>query len=391
MNLAKFVTFRGINTLVTMMLSVAVGYEVYQLTDSALWLGFIGLVQFFPKILFMFYSGLIADKYDRQKILIFSQVGLFAISMTFGITSFTHTLTPVLALVLVFAYGTVFALEGPSTVAILPNLVSAEYFPKATATVSSVNEFATILGPAIAGFIYVIGPWADYWTISAANLILIGVALSLKLHHKTAEEKSNIPESPLAGFRYIWKNKGIFGALTLDMFAVLFGSVTAILPIFADKILKVGPVGFGFLRAAPSLGAILMAIFLIRRPIQNHTGKIMFAAVTVFGLTTIIFSLSRNIFLSIGVLAMLGAADMLSVVIRQTYVQMKTPDEVRGRVSAVNLIFVGASNQLGEFESGTLAAFSGAVPAGVIGGCLTLVVVAVCYFTFDDLRTLEKI
>jgi MFS family permease len=342
--------------------------------------------------------GVVSDKFDRRKIIAITQASLLVVSFLLGFTTATHWIFPAFTLVMVFLYGTAFAYEGPALFALLPTLVSKKRFPRVVALISSVQTTVIILGPAVAGFIYIYGPQAVYWSITAFNAVAIGMALTIRSKHldKTTTSRAHAvankqQNSPLEGFRYIWSNKGILGAVSLDMFSVLLGGVTALLPIFATDILHVGPTGFGFLRAAPSVGGLIMSVILVANPIRHKTGLKMFGAVAVFGVATICFALSHNIFISIAALIILGAADEISVVIRSTYIQLMTPDEVRGRVSAVNLIFIGASNQLGEFESGTVAYLLGPIPAAIIGGVGTLIVVSICAWRFPELRKLDQI
>jgi MFS family permease len=373
------------------MLAVAVGYEIYEITRSPLWLGLSGLVQFFPRVLFMLPSGQAADRYDRRRLGAFTQFGVSICATILLITSLTHTVTAILMLVIVFSYGTAFAFQGPALVSLLPNLVSKEDFPKATARVSSMQQAAIIVGPAVAGFLYIAGAYVVYSLILVFNVTSIVLVLSLRREHIKRTEFKNAPESPLAGLRYIRKNKGLFGAITLDMFAVLFSGVTALLPIFAEEVLHSGPVGFGFMRAAPAVGALIMAGYLSFRPVLHRTGKVMFAAVGAYGLFTIAFAFSTNIILSVVFLIVLGLVDQVSVVIRSTYTQVVTTDDVRGRVTAVNFVFIGASNQLGEFESGVVASLIGTVPAVIFGGVCTLAIVAIWYKAFPVLSNLDKI
>lgn len=373
------------------MLAVAVGYEIYEITGSALWLGLSGLVQFFPRVLFMLPSGSAADKYDRRRLGAITQAGILLCASVLLLTSVTHTINAPLMLIMVFCYGTAFAFQGPALVSLLPNMVTKAEFPKATARVSSVQQAAIIIGPAVAGFLYIAGSYVVYTGIVMFNAVSIILVLSLRRRHIRRVQTPNAPESPLAGLRYIRCNKGLFGAITLDMFAVLFSGVTALLPIFAEEILHSGPVGFGFMRAAPAVGALMMAGYLSFKPVMRRTGKVMFAAVAAYGIFTILFAFSRSILLSVVILMLLGLVDEISVVIRSTYTQVVTTDDVRGRVTAVNFVFIGASNQLGEFESGVAASLLGAIPAVILGGVCTLAVVGIWYAKFPELSHLDRI
>ncbi|MDR2082408.1 MAG: MFS transporter [Candidatus Ancillula trichonymphae] len=397
--LVRFIISRALITFNAQMLATAVGYELYELTHSALWLGLAGFVQFIPRLLFIFLAGTLADTRGRQKIIACTQFVILITCLLLAVTTKLACITPVVCLFFVFCYGSAYSIQAPSTVSILPTLVEPSRFAKATAFVTSVLQFVTIAGPAVGGLLYVFGPEIVYLLISISSGATIFLVLSLEVRKITAEAISNRPESPLAGFRYIRSNPGILGALTLDMFAVLFGGATALLPVFAKDVLNADSVAFGFLRAAPAVGALLTSAILAKFPLKRHTGKKMFLAVVVFAVAIIFFALSRNILVSIVLLTISGAADIVSVVIRSTFVQLKTPDEVRGRVSAVNMIFIGASNQLGEFESGIVASGFGALPGVAVGavpatffsGICTLVVTGVWYCKFRDLRELDRI
>ncbi|MDR0950499.1 MAG: MFS transporter [Candidatus Ancillula sp.] len=415
-NVIKYAVLRFLVTGAIQMLTVCVGFELWEITKSTTWLAMSGLILFLPKVVFILPTGMVADKFDRRRIISVTQTIIFISALLLGISSYGNWLTPALCLVLIFCYGTAFAFEAPAMTALLPVLTSRKTLAQAQATVSSLTQLATIIFPAIAGFLYVFGPQVVYWTISVFNIICVILSFLIKIPIKEkdgliidkygqkvklepSEEVKARLESPLAGFRYIWHHKGILGAISLDMFAVLFGGVTALLPVYATDVLHVGAQGLGFLRAAPAIGAVVTAVFLVSHPLRKKTGKILFCMVGIYGIMTLIFAMSNIFAISMVALIILGAADQFSVVIRQTYTQLKTPDEVRGRVSAVNTVFIGASNQLGEFESGMVATgFSslggfavGAIPAAFVGGCCTLVVTALWYRLFPDLRNLESL
>jgi MFS family permease len=373
------------------MLAVAVGYEIFELTNSPLWLGLSGLVQFIPRIVLFIPAGVVADKYDRRKVAAITQTALLLTALFLALIAYTHIVTGTMLLVVVFIYGLIYAMQGPSLVSLLPNLVSKKDFPKSTARVSSVQQVAIIVGPAVAGFLYIFGPTVVYICVTMFNFSAILLVLSLRRRHIRRVKVSQVPESPLAGFRYIIRRPGLFGAISLDMFAVLFSGVTALLPVFAEQILHTGSVGFGLMRSAPAVGALAMSAVLSIKPIVHKTGKIMLGCVAAYGALTIVFALSSSLYLSVAVLAIMGVVDMVSMVIRSTYVQVSTSDEVRGRVNAVNFIFIGASNQLGEFESGAVAALIGVIPAVIFGGVATLGIVAAWYYLFPPLRNLDKI
>ncbi|MDR3429471.1 MFS transporter [Silvimonas sp.] len=374
------------------MLAVAVGWQMYDLTHSALNLGFIGIAQFLPQLLLTLVVGHVADRYDRRRIVTICQIveGTAAIALAVG--SFYHLLTPLALYMGAFCIGAGRAFESPSLQALVPNLVTEKDLPRALALNSGVMQMAIISGPALGGFIYAVGPDAVY-TVSAVCWLIAALAIGtlplLRQVQRTQPPASL--EFLFAGIRYIREKKVILGAISLDLFAVLLGGATALLPIYARDILHTGPWGMGVLRSAPAVGALSMSIYLAHYPLKQRVGKIMFGAVGVFGLATIVFGLSSNFFVSLVALAFLGASDMISVVVRSSLVQLETPDAMRGRVSAVSSIFIGASNQLGEFESGVTAALLGPVPAVVLGGIGTLVVVGLWMRWFPQLTQRETL
>jgi MFS family permease len=382
---------RGLASLSSLMLTVAVGWHVYDLTHRAFALGMVGLAQFLPALLLSLPGGLAADRLERRTILVsgFSlQIVvaglLLAISLAQGASA--GLIFPVVALI-----GVGQAFVGPASQSLLPFLVPREDFPRAVAWNSSTFQVATIAGPAIGGLLYAFGPAAVY--SASAGCYACAVILLLRVRarlHVSAAVKPGL-DGLLTGLRFVFSRPPILGAISLDLFAVLFGGATALLPIYARDILHVGPWGLGLLRSAPAVGAALMAVFLAQRPLARRAGAWMFACVALFGVMTVVFGVSRSFAVSLAALAVLGAADMVSVVIRQTLVQINTPDENRGRVSAVNSIFIGASNQLGEFESGVTAAWLGTVPAVVAGGLGTLAVVAAWALLFPALRRADRL
>ena len=279
----------------------------------------------------------------------------------------------------------------PAMQALLPNVVPSALFPPAVAASASANEAATILAPALGGFLYALGAEFTYGLDLLLYLAGALVIVTLPARRQESSAERMTLESLLVGVRFIRSRPDILGAISLDLFAVLLGGATALLPIYAGEILHTGPWGLGLLRSAPAVGALLMSAYLMRFPIARRVGRVMFAAVAVFGLATIVFGLSTSFGLSLAVLVLLGASDMISVVIRQTFVQLETPDEMRGRVSAVNSLFIGASNQLGEFESGATAALFGTVPAVVLGGVGTLAVAALWMRLFPTLARRHRL
>ncbi|MFC7397040.1 MFS transporter [Chelatococcus sp. GCM10030263] len=353
---------------------VAVGWLVYDLTGSALALGLVGLAAFLPVISLVLVTGHAADRVDRRLIML-ACYGLNAV-IAFGLAAFAFMKPPVIwpIYALVVLMGVSRAFYQPASQAFLPNLVPRELFGRAIAWGSSIFQVAVITGPAIGGLLYVAGSEV---ALAGAGLLFACAAICMAAVRLRAEK---VPPPKvdwatlIAGLTFIRAKPVILGAVTLDLFGVLLGGATALLPIYAATILSIGPVGLGLLRSAPAVGAAAMALLLAYRPLARRAGYRMFTAVMIFGLATIVFGLSTNFFLSLGALTVLGAADMISVFVRQTLVQADTPDAMRGRVAAVNTVFIGASNQLGEFESGTLAAFIGVVPAVVVGGAGTILI-----------------
>jgi len=373
------------------MQGVAVGWQIYSLTNSALYLGFVGLAQFLPMFLLTLAVGHVADRYDRRKVARLCQVveGTAAIMLAWGSHSGWQSKESIL--VIMFVVGAAHAFEGPSMQALLPGLVPVPLIPRAAAWSASAMQTASILGPALGGLLYAAGATAVY---GAAGALFLAASLFLFLVRIERFERKPEPislESVFAGIAFIRSRPDILGAMTIDLFAVLFGGATALLPIYARDILMTGPWGLGLLRSAPAVGALAMSLALAGRPLRRRVGRTMFGAVTVFGIATIVFGLSSSFPLSLASLAVLGAADVISVVIRHSLVQIETPDEMRGRVSAVNSLFIGTSNQLGEFESGVTAAWFGVVPAVLIGGIGTIMVVIIAIHLFPQLGKTDSL
>lgn len=375
------------------MQSVAVGWQVYELTRRPLDLGLVGLAQFLPGILLFLVSGHAADRFERRRLILVCQIA-FAIcsALLLAITlRGPHAVLPIYAVLLLL--GVVRSFSGPAGQAFLPQLVSEEHFPNAVAWAATIFQAATIFGPIIGGVVYAAtrGPSAVYGTAIVTSL-LAAVATS-RIHPRLPPKHREPPslKTVLAGFHYIWQKKLILGSISLDLFAVLLGGAVALLPVYAKEILRTGPWGLGLLRGAPGVGAAAMAILLAYRPIRRRAGLTMLWCVAGFGVFTMVFGLSRNLYVSLASLLLLGASDMVSVVIRNTLVQITTPDEMRGRVSAVNMLFIGASNEFGQFESGITAHWFGTVPAVVLGGVGTLVVIAVWSWLFPELRNADEL
>lgn len=350
------------------MLWVAVGWQMYALTHSAIALGLIGLAGFVPVVLFVFVVGHVADRYDRRTV-VRCCLGGAALSMATlaGATAYGFV-TPALLYGMLVLLGTARAFEQPSSAALLPNIVPLKLVARGAARQASAQQTSTIVAPALGGFLYAVHPALPY-TVGGFAFATAGVLYSfMRVLGARAPRPPATLNSMFEGLRFIRRTPLILGAISLDLFAVLLGGATALLPIFARDILTIGPWGLGLLRSAPAVGALSTSLFIGRHPIRAHAGRIMFAAVTVFGGATIVFGLSRWFALSFAALVVLGAADVISVVIRSALVLVRTPDAIRGRVGAVNSLFIGTSNQLGEFESGMVAALLGPVGSVVLGG-----------------------
>jgi MFS family permease len=371
--------------------AVAVGWQIYALTNSALALGLIGLAQFVPTAALIFIAGHAADRFDRRRIVQVCQIiaGLTAAVLAWG--SFAGWLNVPEIFAAVAVLGATTAFESPASAALLPNVAPAGMLQRATATSTATLQVATISGPALGGFAYIFGAAAPYaamtvfWFIAA--ILTVGIALA-PCH--VADDPPTLKDV-FSGIAFVRRNPAILAAISLDLFAVLLGGATALLPIYARDILHTGAWGLGILRGAPAVGAFLMAVVLSRHALDRRAGLRMFQAVIVFGLATLVFALSHSVWLSVLALTVLGAADSVSMVIRIALVQLTTPDEMRGRVGAVNFLFVNTSYQLGEFESGVTAALFGAVPAVFIGGLGTIGVALLWMKLFPTLRKIERL
>ena len=372
------------------MLSVAVGYQVYELTESAFHLGLIGLVQFLPPLLLMLIAGHVADRYNRRLVLRLC----FAIEVcaTTGIMIASlfpqPSLAAIYALLLTNAMARTF--EQPTMQSLVPVMAPRVILSRAVAAHVSGGRLSNLLGPALGGLLYVLGPAFAY----AACALLIGaaaVASFLLPNPPVAAERPKLTwGSLLAGFHFIWRCKPVLGAMSFDLIATLFGGVTALIPIFARDILDIGAWGAGILRSSPAIGALLTALVLTRYPVQRDGGFFIFSGFAVFGLGVTLFGLSTNVTLSIASLMLLGAGDMVSSVVRQTIVYTTTPDAMRGRVAGVNSFFIGCSGQLGSFRAGVMAAMIGAVGAVVVGGCAVFATVALWLWLFPALRQVDR-
>ncbi|MBT0723144.1 MFS transporter [Rosenbergiella sp. S61] len=371
--------------------SLAVSWQIYAMTHSAFMLGMIGLMQFLPSILLALPAGHLADQYNRKTLIVTGQVIEFlAVAGLIALPFFSWLSTPAL-LGLVALFWIAKAVEGPANTSLLPALLPAELLSKAMATNQVFREAMVIAGPMIGGLLYLYSPEAAYGVAAICYFVAL---LMIATVHYPPVALTRLPmtmKNLFAGLHFIFERKDILGVISLDLFAVLLGGVTALLPIFAQDILHTGPWGLGALRAAPSVGALLTGIWISRRVLTRHTGLIMFGCVAGFGVATLVFALSHNLVLSLLALVALGGFDMVSMVIRGAMVQLDTPDAMRGRVNAVNSIFINTSNQFGEFETGVLASMLGTVPAAVVGGVGTLVVVAIWMKLFPSLRQRQQL
>jgi MFS family permease len=385
-----FLLSRSLSRFSSQIAAVAIGWQIYDLTGSAFDLGMVGLVQFLPTALLVFVAGSAADRYARKRVVQLCQLAeaLTALFLAWG--SYGGWLTEVHIFAATFVLGIAGAFESPATAALLPLITPQGALQRATAISSGGAQVATITGPALGGLAYAIAPGLPYGIMVVfwlAGALLTG-AIRLA---ETGEKKASTAGDLFAGVRFIRDDPAILGTISLDLFAVLLGGVTALLPIYARDILSVGPLGLGILRAAPAVGALLMTVVLARRSINRRVGLRMFQAVIVFGAATVVFALSHWMWLSLLALAILGAADTVSVVIRFSLVQLATPNEMRGRVGAVNFLFINASNQLGQFESGVTAALFGAMPAAVLGGVGTIAIALLWMKLFPALRDVERL
>lgn len=373
------------------MLSVAVSWQIYAITNSAMALGLIGLMQFMPSVILALPAGHLADQRDRRRIVLAAQLVELAATAALVVVSLLHHADQMTLLALVFLFSVAKALEGPSMTSMLPSLVPPAILARATAASAVSTQTAVIAGPTLGGLLYVAGPHVVY-SVAALFYLISMVMVNILRYERPQQPRLPMNVTTLfAGVRFIRERRDVLGVISLDLFAVLLGGATALLPIFAKDILHTGPWGLGMLRGAPSVGALLVGFWLSRNKLDRHVGMIMFGSVAGFGLATLLFALSTQLWLSLLALFALGGFDMISMVIRGSLVQLDTPDDMRGRVNAVNSIFINTSNQLGEFESGMLAAWIGAAPAAAIGGIGTLVVVGVWMVLFPHLRRRQKL
>ena len=386
-----FLAARGAAIIAYQMVAVAVGWQVYSMTHRALDLGLVGLVQFIPSLVLVLYVGHAADRYDRRRLAATAQLAEALALLVLTLATLGGWVSREVIFLFVFAVGVARAFEFTTMQTLVPSLVEPEALPKAMAVNASVMQASIIVGPMLGGFLYAAGP-AVVYGVSCSLFLSSALLISRIQIRRSVPRREPVSLATIfAGISYIRSKPVLLGAISFDLFAVLLGGATALLPIYARDILFASPLGLGVLRSAPAVGAFTSSLYLARRPLKEKVGKAMFNAVAWFGLATIIFALSRNMIISFLALVLLGWADMLSVVIRSSLVQLETPDAMRGRVSAVNSVFIGASNQLGEFESGATAALFGVVPAAVIGGVGTLLIVVLWRRLFPQLAQRDQL
>jgi MFS family permease len=386
-----FVVSRSFSRFSGQIAAVAVGWQIYDLTGSAFDLGMIGLVQFLPTAVLVFVAGHAADRYARTRVvqLCLLVEALTALFLAWG--AYEGSLTVLQIFLAMAVLGTAGAFESPAIAALLPLVAPQGSLQRATAISSGVGQLATITGPALGGLAYAVAPALPYGIMvlfCVSGVLLMG---GIRLTQPAVVRDAASPADLFAGVRFVRNNPAILGTISLDLFAVLLGGATALLPIYARDILQTGPLGLGLLRAAPAVGALLMTAVLARHAIRRRVGLRMFQAVIVFGVATVVFAISQMMWLSLLALVIMGAADTVSVVIRFSLVQLATPDAMRGRVGAVNFLFINASNQLGQFESGVTAALFGAMPAAVLGGVGTVAIALLWMKLFPTLLDVERL
>jgi len=367
-------------------MAVSVAWQVYDLTSSPALLGLVGLTLFLPALLLVLVTGLAADRFNRRAIMAICLGFEFAaaIALFIFVDLKAHEIWPIFVVLAIL--GAARAFMGPASQSLAPNLVPPEALSNAITINASAWQFASILGPVAGGLLYGIGPEVAFGVAAALVVVSMVSVLLIPRPFQRESHQATSMETMLAGFRYILSNRVVLGAISLDLFAVLMGGAVALLPIYTRDILHAGPSELGFLRAAPGIGGIAMAVLLSRYPIRDHAGRLLFVFVGLFGFFTILFGFSTSIWVAVPALALVGASDMVSVTIRETIMQLWTPDSVRGRVTAVNSVFIGASNELGEFRAGMVAAWLGAVPAVVIGGVGAMAVAGIWSRLFPELR-----
>nr|WP_240548316.1 MFS transporter [Paenibacillus lignilyticus] len=387
----KFWVSRTLSSTSFQMLSVAIGWQMYVLTHDAYSLGLVGLAQFLPMMLLTLVVGQVADRFDRRKIVFLCQIIESGIAALLLVGNLAGWLGRNEILVAAAILGACRAFEGPSSSSLLPMLVPKELMQKAIAWTTSTGQTSQIIGPTLGGVLIAAGPVFVYVTAAVALFVAGILTFLIRMERIVRKPEPLTARSIFSGLVFVRRNPVILGTISLDLFAVLLGGATALLPIFAEDILHTGPLGLGVMRTAPAVGALLMSIALVYFPLKKALGPILFGALGVFGLATMLFAVSTNLIISLVALLLIGGSDVISVVIRSSLVQLQTPDEMRGRVNAVNSLFIGTSNQLGEFESGTLAGMIGPVQAAFVGGIGTVVVAGLWMFLFPSLRRLRSL
>jgi MFS family permease len=387
----RFWIARFLTTFATQIVSVAVGWQIYDLTRDPFDLGLVGVIQFAPSLLLVLLTGVVADRFGRRLVMGLASLLEAACALALVVLTLRGLTGPGSVFAVLAVFGVARAFFGPASASLVANLVPADDFANAVAWNSSAWQTATIVGPVAGGLLYGVSAEAAYGIACAMMLLASTLIFLIPKPAQRSETDKPTLETLFAGFRYIWGEKVVLGAVSLDLFAVLLSGAVALLPVYARDILELGPWGLGLLRAAPGMGAIVVAVWLAGHPIRDNAGMLMFAFVALFGAFTVLFGVSTNAALSIFALAMLGATDMISVYVRETLIQLWTPDRVRGRVNAVNMVFVGASNELGEFRAGTMAALIGTVPAVVFGGIGAIGVAGLWAWLFPALRKIQHL
>ncbi len=389
----RYLLARLLTTLSSEMQSVAVGWQIYSITHRPLDLGLAGLAQFLPSVCLFLITGHVSDRVPRKWILLACSLSFSLCSLSLLVFALHHisTVYPIYAVLLL--NGTVRAFNAPAAQSFLPLILPRSIFANGVTWNSSAFQVSTIAGPMIGGILYGVTGSPQYVYATAMLAYLAGTWALSGVKPAASERSMNedLGQRVLGGLRYIWHNKLVLGAMSLDLFAVLLGGAVALLPVYAREILKVGAVGLGFMRSAPGLGALITSVFVAHWPLRRNAGRAMLWCVFAFGLITVIFGISRNPALSLAMLLLLGSADTISVIVRSTMIQLSTPDAMRGRVSAVNMVFIGASNEVGQFESGVTAQWFGTVPAVVLGGVGTMAIVCLWAWIFRDLRNLDRL
>ena len=388
----RFLGSRLLSILGLEMVNVAVGWQVYALTKRPLDLGYVGLAQFLPVVLLTLAAGHAADRFDRRRIILVCHLAFGVCSGLLAWLALGGVQTPVPIFAVLVLLGCARAFNAPAAQALMPSLLPEADFPNAVAWNSSTFQVANVVGPALGGALYAAfgNPEAVYFLAAGLATLDVIVLLGVKTRTGRMEKKAASWATVLAGVRYVWENKVVLGSVSLDLFAVLLGGAIALMPVFAQDVLHTGAWGLGILRSGPAIGAGLVGLYLAAHPLKRHVGRTMFTGVAIFGATIIAFGLSRSLWVSMVILIVMGGADMLSVFVRLTVVQISPPAEMRGRVNAVNMLFIGASNELGEFESGLTAQWLGPVRAVIAGGVGTLLVVLAWSRLFPELRGLDR-